>query len=74
MKIFNMDIQCFREGKIKKLAHAYFKRPYFSKFFGGKIKNFNIGCLITRFEQSRQYLQNFISKKAILHNTRSNQM
>ena len=22
---------------LKKLAHAYFKRPYFSKFFGGKI-------------------------------------
>ena len=27
----------------KKLAHAYYKRPYFSKFFGGKIKNFDKG-------------------------------
>ena len=25
---------------LKKLAHAYFERPYFSKSFGGKIKNF----------------------------------
>ena len=24
----------------KKLAHAYFGRPYFSKFFGGKIEHF----------------------------------
>ena len=24
----------------KKPAHAYFGRPYFSKFFGGKIENF----------------------------------
>ena len=24
----------------KKTAHAYFERLYFSKFFGGKIKNF----------------------------------
>ena len=23
----------------KNLAHAYFERPYFSKFFGGKIEN-----------------------------------
>ena len=30
---------------LKKLAHAYFKRPYFSKFFGGKIKIFNMGYL-----------------------------
>ena len=22
----------------KKMAHAYFERPYFSKFFGGKIE------------------------------------
>ena len=24
----------------KKKAHAYFRRPYFSKFFGGKLKIF----------------------------------
>ena len=24
--------------KKKKKAHAYFRRPYFSKFFGGKLK------------------------------------
>ena len=24
-------------NRIKKTAHAYFGRPYFSKFFGGKI-------------------------------------
>ena len=26
--------------KKKKTAHAYFGRPYFSKFFGGKIVSF----------------------------------
>ena len=25
--------------KKKRMAHAYFERPYFSKFFGGKIKH-----------------------------------
>ena len=30
----------YRIIKQKKLAHAYFRRPYFSKFFGGKILNF----------------------------------
>ena len=25
------------ENEKKNLAHAYFKRPYFSKYFGGKI-------------------------------------
>ena len=24
----------------KKTAHAYFERPYFSKFFGGKIETY----------------------------------
>ena len=26
--------------ELKKTAHAYYKHPYFSKFFGGKNKNF----------------------------------
>ena len=30
--------------KKENLAHAYFKRPVFSKFFGGKIKNIFKGC------------------------------
>ena len=30
----------YRDYNFKKnLAHAYFERPYFSKFFGGKIEN-----------------------------------
>ena len=45
----------------------------FLSFLAGKLKIY-IDYLISRFEQSRQYLQNFISKKAILHNTRSNQV
>ena len=40
MKIFNMDIQCFREGKIKKnWRMRILSARIFSKFFGGKIKN-----------------------------------
>ena len=29
----------YNNEKKKKTAHAYFERPYFSKFFGGKIEN-----------------------------------
>ena len=32
-----------KEFFYKKLAHAYYKRPYFCKFFGWKIKNFEKG-------------------------------
>ena len=31
------------------MAHAYFKRPYFSKFFGGKITDFDMDYLVNKF-------------------------
>ena len=30
---------------LKKMAHAYFERPYFSKFFGGKIEIYCQGLI-----------------------------
>ena len=41
-----------KKKKKKSLAHAYFKRPVFSKFFGGKIKNISEGChLILKWQK-----------------------
>ena len=41
------------ENFFKKLAHAYFlSARIFSKFFGGKIKIFNIGYLAEHLETS----------------------
>ena len=37
-KIQNFQTDSNEMEKLKKTAHAYFKRPYFYKFFGGKIK------------------------------------
>ena len=39
--------------ELKKTAHAYYKHPYFSKFFGGKNKNFWT-ALNTSFFSERQ--------------------
>ena len=49
----------------KKLAHAYFGRPYFSKFFGGKIKFFNKGFAMINNTGKKNYyddigIQNFL--------------
>ena len=41
---------------LKKLAHAYCGRPYFYKFFGGKIKNVDEGYPDSKFSQPRQLL------------------
>ena len=35
----------------KKLAHAYFRRLYFSKFFGGKIKKIKQNLLTASTEK-----------------------
>ena len=42
----------------KKLAHAFFGSRIFPKFFGGKIKNFDIGFTRSKFWQPRQCSEN----------------
>ena len=39
LRHFNRMLLTALPKKRKSLAHAYFKHPVFSKFFGGKIKN-----------------------------------
>ena len=35
----------FEQPILKKMAHAYFERPYFFKFFGGKIETYCQGLI-----------------------------
>ena len=37
-KFATFEQKLLTEQVFKKMAHAYFRRPYFSKFFGGKLK------------------------------------
>jgi len=51
------------------LAHAYFGRLYFSKFFGGKIENFSTELIYSKYSEksfkktARAYFGGKIKKK-----------
>ena len=47
--------------KKKKMAHAYFGRLVFSKFFGGKIKNFEQGFGEQKMTKNRSDLMSKIA-------------
>ena len=53
------------ENLFKKLAHAYFRRPYFSKLFGEKLKKIDMGYPKSKFRQSRQVWKRFNEKEKL---------
>ena len=48
------------------MKYAYYKRSYFSKFFGGKLKTFKQS--ITRVKLTKNYLLSFRIKSSSLSN------
>ena len=59
---FRIKLQLFLR---KKLAHAYFRRRIFSKFFGGKIKSFYNGYLKSKILRSQEIIFRKFNKQKL---------
>ena len=56
MRILGAHILSFLAGKLKKRRMRILGARIFSKFFGGKIKNFGIGYPVNKVKQSIQII------------------